>query len=146
MSSPRKGFHVLANSLEDFMLLGFFGYRNFFERDWNEIPFITHRVKVDGSLCYTLGIGVRTWVKFFFVLLHEMLLLQARFSRIKKEESLYSPRAGSPASSYDSTTEIKSESEAEGKRVVMKQEREYSVRILLHYFFSLQARWFTVNF
>ena len=58
-----------------------------------------------------------------------LLYLQARFSRVKKEESLYSPRPSSPASSYDSTTEFKSESEAEGKRVVMKQEREYSVRI-----------------
>lgn len=78
----------------------------------------------------------------FFVLLHEMLLLQARFSRIKKEESLYSPRAGSPASSYDSTTEIKSESEAEGKRVVMKQEREYSVSTGLDYYSFLQVRCF----
>ncbi|XP_062590943.1 lysine-specific demethylase 2A-like isoform X1 [Saccostrea cucullata] len=53
-------------------------------------------------------------------------LLKGRFTRIKREDNLYSPRAGSPASSYDSTAEVKSESEAEGKRVVMKQQKEYT--------------------
>ena len=37
---------------------------------WGTIGCVAHREEVRGSLCYTLGVGVRTWLKFLLQFLY----------------------------------------------------------------------------